>query len=252
MANYSIKPLNVGHFTDLAKPVLTYMHGFGETLHVPIVMWAIEGGSERILVDTGSGNPERSLKYHRFLKQDDNQLPALALEHIGWRPEDVSLVILTHLHWDHCGNNHLFKQAQFIVQEDEIRYAISPLPVHSVAYETPDIGARPLWLETYSQFKLIQGDLQIGSGISTVHLPGHSPGFQGVLVDTTNGPYLIAGDCVPLYENWQGREHEAHIPSGVHTDLGSCYRSFKKIEEIGAVILPGHDMRVFKKSVYPQ
>ena len=252
MADYSIKPLNVGQFPDLAKPVLTYMHGFGETLRVPIVMWAIEGGNERILVDTGAGNPERSLEYHRLLEQDETQRPAIALERIGWKPEDVSLVILTHLHWDHCGNNHLFNQAEFIVQEDEIRYAISPLPVHSVAYETPQIGARPLWLETYPQFKLIQGDLQIGPGISTVHLPGHCPGFQGVLVETVDGPYLIAGDCVPLYESWQGREHEAHIPSGVHTDLDSCYRSFKKIEEIGATILPGHDMRLFEKTVYPQ
>ena len=41
MAKYSIKPLDIGHFPDLAKPVLTYMHGFGETIRVPIVMWAI-------------------------------------------------------------------------------------------------------------------------------------------------------------------------------------------------------------------
>ena len=251
MTNFSIKPLDVGYFPELAKPVLTYMHGFGETLRVPIVMWAIEGGGERVLVDTGSGNPKRSLEYHRFLEQDETQCPANVLERIGWKPEDISLVLLTHLHWDHCGNNHLFKQARFVVQEEEIRYAIAPLPVHSVAYETSDIGARPLWLETYSQFRLIRGDHQIVPGISTVFLPGHSPGFQGVLVDTTDGPYLIAGDCVPLYENWQGREHEKHIPSGVHTELGSYYRSLQKIEEIGAQILPGHDMRIFEKSVYP-
>lgn len=143
-------------------------------------------------------------------------------------------------------------QAQFIVQEEEIRYTISPLPVHSVAYETPDIGAPPLWLETYSQFKIIRGDYQIGTGISTVHLPGHSPGFQGVLIETIDGPYLIAGDSVPLYESWQGLEHEAHIPSGVHTDLSSCYQSFNKIEETGAKILPGHDVQIFEKSVYPE
>ena len=61
------------------------------------------------------------LPYHRLLEQGETQLPAFALARIGWRTEDVSLVILTHLHWDHCGHNHLFKQAQFVVQEDEIR-----------------------------------------------------------------------------------------------------------------------------------
>ena len=111
MTKYSITPLNTGHFPDLSKPVLTYMHGFGEAIRVPIVMWAIEGANQRILVDTGSGNPQRALKYHRFLEQNEAQRPDQALLHIGWKPKDVSMVILTHLHWDHCGNNQLFKQA---------------------------------------------------------------------------------------------------------------------------------------------
>jgi len=251
MTKYSITPLNTGHFPDLSKPVLTYMHGFGEAIRVPIVMWAIEDANQRILVDTGSGNPQRALKYHRFLEQNEAQRPDQALSRIGWNPEDVSLVILTHLHWDHCGNNQLFKRARFMVQEDEIRYALSPLPSHHVAYETPAIGSRPLWLDTYQQFQIIRGDHSIAPGISTIHLPGHSPGFQGVCVETDDGPYVIAGDCVPLYENWYGKAHENHIPPGVHSDLAGCYRSFEKLEKIGAKILPGHDMQIFKQSKYP-
>jgi len=130
MAKYSITPLNTGHFPDLSKPVLTYMHGFGEAIRVPIVMWAIEDANQRILVDTGSGNPQRALKYHRFLEQNEAERPDQELSRIGWNPEDVSLVVLTHLHWDHCGNNQLFKRARFMVQEDEIRYALSPLRIN--------------------------------------------------------------------------------------------------------------------------
>ena len=251
MTKYSITPLNTGHFPDLNKPVLTYMHGFGETIRVPIVMWAIEGANQRILVDTGSGNPQRALEYHRLLEQNEAQRPDQVLSGIGWKPEDVSLIILTHLHWDHCGNNQLFKQARFIVQEDEIRYAMSPLPSHHVAYETPAIGSLPLWLETFQLFHIIRGDHLIAPGISTIHLPGHSPGFQGVCVETADGPYVICGDCVPLYENWYGKAHENHIPPGVHNDLAECYRSFEKLEKIGAKILPGHDMRIFAQSEYP-
>ena len=252
MSVYTIKPLDVGHFSDLDKPVFTYMRGFREVICSPIVMWAIEGQKERILVDTGPGNPDRALKFHnRILHQKDSQQPANALAGIGWNPEDISLVILTHLHWDHCGNNHLFKRAQFIVQEEEVRYAISPFPVHCMPYETPVSGTSPLWLETLSQLTIIRGDGQVAPGVSTVHLPGHTPGFQGVLVETKSGPFLIAGDSIPLYENWQGSGHEKHIPSGIHTDLHSCYRTFEKIEQMGAVVLPGHDMRVFDRPVYP-
>lgn len=251
MPNYSIRPLDVGQFPKIDKSIMTYMLGFGELIRVPIVMWAIEGAKERILVDTGSGDPQRSLKYHRPLEQFEMQHPRFALERIGWNPEDVELVVFTHLHWDHCGNNHLFRRAEFIVQEEEVRYATSPLPVHAVAYETPLIGTSPLWVETASQFKMIRGDGELGPGLSLVLLPGHSPGSQGVLVETEEGPYIIAGDCIPLYENWNGDRHEKHIPSGVHTDLFSCYQSFKKLEEIGAVILPGHDIHIFDKPVYP-
>ncbi|MHC4456565.1 MAG: N-acyl homoserine lactonase family protein [Planctomycetota bacterium] len=251
MSKYTITPLEVGRFPELAKPVLTYMHGFGEVLPVPIVMWAIQGLEGCIIVDTGAGDPQRALEYHRFMEQTESQRPGQALEDIGVSPEDIEVVILTHLHWDHCGNNSLFNRAQFIVQEDEIRYAISPLPVHCVAYETPAIGTRPLWLEAYPRFNIVRGDRQVAPGVSTVHLPGHSPGFQGVLVDTRDGPYVIASDCVPLYENWQGSEHEEHFPPGVHNDLSACYQSFKKLKEIGAKILPGHDMQIFEQSEFP-
>jgi len=251
MPNCTIRPLNVGHFPKIDKPILTYMRGFGESIRVPVVMWAVEGANQRILIDTGSGDPQRALKYHRPLEQSEGQRPESVLQRIGWNPEEIELVILTHLHWDHCSNNSLFSRAEFIVQEEEVNYANSPLPVHAVAYETPLIGTSPLWVETASRFKMIRGDQKVFPGISSVHLPGHSPGFQGVLIETLKGPYLIAGDCLPLYENWEGDGHEKHIPSGVHTDLFSYYKSFKKLEEIGATPLPGHDMRIFDKRVYP-
>ncbi len=113
------------------------------------------------------------------------------------------------------------------------------------------MGSIPLWLETYPQFHIIRGDHRIAPGISTVHLPGHSPGFQGVCVETADGPYVIAGDCVPLFENWDGKKYEKRIPPGVHNDLAECYRSYEKLEEIGVKVLPGHEMRIFEKSEYP-
>jgi len=251
MATYTIRPLDVGQFPDIEKPVLSYMNGFGKTIRAPIVMYAVEGANTRILVDTGPGNPERALKYHRAVEQSVDQQPGNALKNIDWSPEDVDLVILTHLHWDHCGNNGLFKQAEFMVQEHEVRYAISPLPIQNVAYEAAPIGTSPLWLDTMAQFKTIRGDKVIAPGITVVHLPGHTPGFQGVLVETADGPYMIASDCVPLYENWEIGDRGACIPHGVHTDLFAYYRSFDRLADIDAPILPGHDMRLFKKPIYP-
>jgi len=251
MANYTIRPIDAGHFRGIEKSVLVYMHGFGEALRSPILMWAIEGENVRIIVDTGPGPPERALKYHREIIQSENQRPDQALENLGWSPADVDLVIMTHLHWDHCGNNGIFSSAEFILQEEEMRYAICPVPIQGVPYESFSIGTSPLWIDTICRFTPIRGDKELAPGIRLIHLPGHTPGFQGVLVETDKGPYLIAGDCVPLYENWEGIGSSGHIPHGIHSDLHAYYRSFDRMEEIGAPILAGHDMRVLQQSVYP-
>ena len=251
MATYTIRPIDAGHFRDIERPVLVYMHGFAEVLRAPILMWAIEGRDTRIVVDTGPGNPQRALEYHREILQTENQRPDKALLNLGWQPDDVDLVIMTHLHWDHCGNNGIFGKAEFVLQEEEMRYAICPLPIQSVPYESFSTGTSPLWLDTMCRFTTIRGDKELAPGIRLIHLPGHTPGFQAVLVDTDKGPYLIAGDCVPLYENWEGIGAAKHIPHGIHTDLFAYYKSFDRMEEIGASVLPGHDMRVLKKSIYP-
>src|SRR3972149_878825 len=61
------------------------------------------------------------------------QRPLAALARLGIRPEDIDIVINTHLHWDHCYNNHLFPRATIYAQRAELQYAIAPLPLHTWA-----------------------------------------------------------------------------------------------------------------------
>jgi glyoxylase-like metal-dependent hydrolase (beta-lactamase superfamily II) len=57
------------------------------------------------------------------------------LARFGVKPDQITLVINTHLHVDHCGGNGFFANARFLVQERELEYARSPLPVHRPAYD---------------------------------------------------------------------------------------------------------------------
>ena len=81
----------------------------------------------------------------------------------------------------------------------------------------------------------------IEDGIEVIALPGHSPGSQGVLINTKNGKYIIAGDLINAAENWEKR-----LPGGLYGSLEDCYASFEKIERCEATVIPSHDYKAFE------
>jgi glyoxylase-like metal-dependent hydrolase (beta-lactamase superfamily II) len=161
--------------------------------------------------------------------------------------DEIDIVINTHLHWDHCYNNSLFKNARFVVQKKELEFAIAPIPTQENVYEAITLGMTPPWFAT-KQWEVVDGDEPICKGVSVIFTPGHTKGIQSVLVDTDEGPYLIAGDTVPLFENWRGK---FSVPNGIHVDLETYFQTLNKIHRLNAVVLPGHDTAIFNSAVYP-
>jgi N-acyl homoserine lactone hydrolase len=246
MAGLYVVPLRLGHIVR-DKSAFLYLKDMGKVQDFPIIAWYIGGGETKILVDTGTNSPEETAPFHLpLIRTPDESLPA-ALASIGIQPSDIQIVVNTHLHWDHCYNNHLFPEARFYVQREELRYAIDPLPVHVHGYEPPSIGMKTTFLGT--RFSAVEGDVQIAPGVSLISTPGHSPGSQSVLVDTPTARIIIASDTVPLFESWDGA---TSIPNAVHVDLESYYRTFQRIADLKPdIVLPGHDQRVFDKERYP-
>ncbi len=249
MASLSIRPLCIGYL-PIDKSLNTYLMNPGVRLETPLLIWYIEGAAKRILVDTGARDPEWNRKYHMVTTQTEDQRPINALSKIGLKPEDIEIVILTHLHWDHASNNDLFPNAEFIVQKSELEYAAAPLPVHLKGYEAPQLGMRPHYLGV--KYTVIDGDYQVVPGVSTILTPGHSVGSQCVAVETARGTYVIAADTVPLYDNWEGNPPIiSHIPNSIHVDLTDYFKSLEKIERVADHVLPGHDARVLCQDRYP-
>lgn len=247
-----IVPLCLGHIVR-DKSAFTYHFGMGQKVPFSVIAFYIGGAEKKILVDTGISAPENTLPIHQPATQTPEETLDFHLNRLGLKPEDIDIVVNTHLHWDHCYNNRLFSKARFYVQREELRYAVAPLPIHSFGYQSQNIGLKPPFIDC--RYEVVEGDMDLVPGVSLVFTPGHTPGSQGVLVRAAGGDVFIAGDTIPLYENWDGPPgFNIHLPNTVHVDLEDYYRTFAKIEKItkdGCIILPGHDPLVFNKEIYP-
>lgn len=229
-----IYPLHVGTIT---RQIADFCHGIEPAIaDLPLICWYIEGSDKRILVDTGGGDPLVVDPKRRPYRRGDDQAPENALKKIGVSREDIDIVVVTHLHWDHSAGCALFPKARILVQSEELRLANRLV--------TPGCtGAVPENVD----FTAISGDRQVGSGVRVILTPGHTHGFQGVLVDGETRPIFIAGDTLPLFKNI---ESDPFTISDVYVDIAQYHESLHKIARLSAFILPGHDFRVFDQAVY--
>ncbi|MGW5152642.1 N-acyl homoserine lactonase family protein [Rhodococcus koreensis] len=247
MSDVRVVPLCAG---TAARTLSRLMMGADpEPLDLTFSIFYVRAGDRHILVDTGVSTPEETASHHHPLGQTAEQDPVAALEGIGVGADEISVVVNTHLHWDHCANNHRFPNATLYAQRSELQYAIAPLPLHRHAYDEIEVEhgmcqSLPGFMR--AQLTLIEGDLEIAPNVHILHTPGHSPGSQSVLVSGTE-TYLIPGDNLPLHQNLNGGQF---TPNPIHVDLESYFASIRRSTREADVILPGHDLRVFDHAEY--
>jgi N-acyl homoserine lactone hydrolase len=240
MALWTITMLDTGTQSQ-RKGFMTYLTDMDQPIQIPVPIALIEG-PQKILVDTSYLSVERTWEVRRrkIVRRPSQEVLA-ALAAAGACADEITTVILTHLHYDHCGNNRLFSNARFFVQREELRYALAPISFDATAYLAPSLGLIPDYLGT--KFELLDGDADIADGVRVITTPGHTPGHQSVLVDTAAGRYCIAGDAIMWYENL-----ERNIPPGIHTSTIDCMASMARIAREADHVLPGHDPKVFEHS----
>jgi glyoxylase-like metal-dependent hydrolase (beta-lactamase superfamily II) len=169
---------------------------------------------------------------------------------LGIKPEDIDVIVFTHLHWDHCANLKRFTKAQYIVHEVELEFARNPIPPYYRSYEAPITGYEaPFWGVS---FKTIKNDYEVIPGVVVIPTPGHSPGHQSVVVQTRSGKVIAAGDAVMSRENLtgDGANHLRFNMLGRYVNMKDAWNSLEKLANIGGTILPGHDYGVFDHLLY--
>jgi glyoxylase-like metal-dependent hydrolase (beta-lactamase superfamily II) len=159
----------------------------------------IRSGDRNVLVETGIGN-KLSEKLVQIYKQ-----PAKLLDNLhaaGVAPEDIDIVINTHLHFDHCGWNTVrrgeqivptFPKAKYYVQKKEWEHGRLQLERDAISYMSPNYD--PL-IES-GQMELIDGDREIAPGVSVKVFPGHTAHMQAVMVESNGKKACYISDLIP-------------------------------------------------------
>jgi N-acyl homoserine lactone hydrolase len=240
MGNYCIHPIVVGTKV-FDQSMMTYQHGYGKTYTIPIFSWYLEGDGPKILVDTGEMSPIQSADRQAAIGGAIYTFEQ-GLSRWNLRPEDIDIVIHTHLHNDHCENDFKCRRATFYVHEQELVHIHDPHPLDFRYLEDFIIE-----VEENGQIRTIGTDREICPGITVVHTPAHTPGGLSVAVDTAFGKAVITG-CCTIDENFnppkevRAMEMEVIAP-GTHVNVYEAYDILLDLKRSADILIPLHEPR---------
>jgi glyoxylase-like metal-dependent hydrolase (beta-lactamase superfamily II) len=167
----------------------------------------IRSAGKWVLVETGAGDKWDAKQRDIFAIGGPPRLPD-QLHARGVKPEQIDIVINTHLHFDHCGWNTrivdgkarpTFPNARYVVHRGELEHAKQPTERDRASY-LPD-NFRPV--EESGQWWLLEGDREVAPGVEVVRLPGHTRDMQGVRISSGGQTAIFFADLVPT---------TAHLP----------------------------------------
>jgi glyoxylase-like metal-dependent hydrolase (beta-lactamase superfamily II) len=215
-------------------------------MDIAMMVWVIKGGGRTVLVDAGFHRADFINSWHPtgFIP------PSEALGKLGIKPEDVTDLVVSHVHWDHLDGIDLFPRARVWIQREEFDHYLDS--TGAVKDRAIDAGDAKLLAAVAREGRviLVDGDgKEIIPGI-TVYTGGkHTFASEFAGVTTTAGTVVIASDNAYLYENL-----EKHRPIAQTLDSASNLRAQARMQSIATsprLVVPGHDPEVFVRFPTP-
>jgi glyoxylase-like metal-dependent hydrolase (beta-lactamase superfamily II) len=239
-----------GHFGLVPKVLWERIAEADELNRVDMVFhgWLIESEGRRILVDTGHGTKLDAKFKRNFAVEEENRL-LISLAALGVSPEDVDIVINTHLHADHCGGNTrrqgdqvvaTFPNAEYWVQRLEYADAIFPNERTRATYLSENF--RPL--EDGGHLRLLYGDTRVTLEVRCVVTRGHTRTHQCVVIESEGQAAVCLGDLAPWAVHF---ERLAWVPAYDVEPLETIETKRRVRDwalETGAILLFDHDPRM--------
>jgi glyoxylase-like metal-dependent hydrolase (beta-lactamase superfamily II) len=205
----------------------------------------VRGGEKTVLIETGIGNKLND-KMRKIYGHEEKLLKSFA--EAGVSPEEIDVVINTHLHFDHCGWNTVYRDgkavptfpnAHYYVQEGEWRHGQLQTERDRISYISDNYN--PL-IES-GQMTLLKGDQQLLPGISVRVYPGHTAHMQAVMIESQGKKACYISDLIPT-------THHLDLAWGMAFDLYpldtlySKKRFYAEAVKENWVVIFTHDPRI--------
>lgn len=230
-------------------------HG-GGIMRDPIHCWLITDGTDHMLVDSGMtdiAEIERTLAVSGWGGGHDMLRQELAKHSLT--PDDISRVIITHLHFDHADNLDLFPNACVVLQRDELLHAVDPTPTQRIFFYKR-ILAGIMQRKRPSQLDLVDGDFDLMPGIRMIKVPAHTPGMHVPVVTTTKGKVALVSDLGDHYRYWYPADPRASrkptrylsdtfLPGPIRSESERDWcAAMRKVLDHADIVVPAHDWRI--------
>jgi glyoxylase-like metal-dependent hydrolase (beta-lactamase superfamily II) len=196
----------------------------------------VRASGQNILIETGNGT-KWDVKLRNIYGFVDGDPHGEALTRAGVKPEDIDLVINTHLHFDHAGGNTklvngkavpAFPKAKYVVQRAELEHAMRPTERDRASYYAHDFEA----ITEAGQWQFVDGDCEVLPGISVVKIPGHNLQIQGVQIRGGGKTLMLVADLIPT-------RHHLPLPWIIAYDLYPLTTLETKRKWIGEIVRNG-------------
>lgn len=241
------------HTLRLGELLIPHGDGF---LRDPIHAWYATDGKTRILIDSGMPDAiEVSRRLKVEAKGGGHASLRTALAAAGTAPEAIDYVVPTHLHFDHAWNLDLFPNACVVVQREEVFHAVDPVATQRIYYFKETLLGL-LQRKRPSEFRLVDGDVDLVDGVRLLKAPGHTPGMQAVIVITAKGKAALVSDLGDHYRYWHPADPRAtdkpmrflagsFLPGTIRSESERTYvDSMARVKAASDIVVPAHDFRI--------
>ena len=230
------------------KSISTLNRGAGQMIEAPILAYLIETNNGRILYDVGCdyNKINKAAMREKYYKpalgfaapvMDEAQRLPNQLARMGLTIQDIDIIFISHLHFDHAGGLCDCGHAEVHVQADELAHAST----EDVAYFDNEIIKQTNW-------QVKRGEYDLAPGVRAISSPGHTAGHMSLWIEMPQGtPIILAGDAADLTENIVDEVAPGHCWQD-QTELAvASIRKLKKITQAEkATLWPNHDMAFWR------